>query len=263
MDLFKIYRRGWDARATLKRWQAVANMTHAAPGEPRSIAGRIDALNNQIEELQLMWGRSTHPQPEVDRLIFERDIQAHQDAISNLKRLAESSMRDACMGGKIIALGYSQAGGKTGHPDIAAIQVKTWPLLEIDFESSTASRGEIRFEAVRFLFSSDVTEADYGILAEAFNLDGQGESISNAVDEITTPPHTKWRKAFEYESEGLNALYQLIEDHFFDTEGNPIYDPKKWPGQKSLTSNFFEGYQIEHVDRIVITAGKRKGKAEK
>jgi len=36
----------------------------------------------------------------------------------------------------------------------------------------------------------------------------------------------KWRRAFEYESVGLNMLYELIEEHYFDSSNNPIYDKK-------------------------------------
>lgn len=73
---------------------------------------------------------------------------------------------------------------------------------------------------------------------------------------------TKWRKAFEYESEGLNALYDLIERHYFDANGNPIYDPAQWALKKNLESDWLTGRTKEEADTI-ITSSKRKGKAEK
>jgi hypothetical protein len=72
----------------------------------------------------------------------------------------------------------------------------------------------------------------------------------------------KWRKAFEYESEGLNALYDLIERRFFDAEGKPIYDSGKWPLKKALESDWLTGRTLDEADTI-ITSSKRKGKAKK
>lgn len=76
--------------------------------------------------------------------------------------------------------------------------------------------------------------------------------------------HPRWRKAFEYESEGLNALYELIERYFFDEEGRPIYDPQRWPLKKSITSQGWNWSPrtLDEADTI-ITSGKRKGKAAK
>ncbi len=78
----------------------------------------------------------------------------------------------------------------------------------------------------------------------------------------STPQGSKWRKAFEYESKGLNALYDLIERHFFDANGNPIYDPAEWPLKKNLESDWLTGRNLGEADTI-ITSRKRKGKAEK
>lgn len=72
----------------------------------------------------------------------------------------------------------------------------------------------------------------------------------------------KWRKAFEYESEGLNALYDLIERHYFDANGNPVYDPTQWTLKKNIKSNWLTGRTLDEADTI-ITSGNRKGKAEK
>jgi hypothetical protein len=76
------------------------------------------------------------------------------------------------------------------------------------------------------------------------------------------PESAKWRKAFEYESEGLNALYDLIERHYFDANGNPIYDPTQWVLKKNLVSEWLTNRTLDEADTI-ITSGKRKGKAEK
>lgn len=75
---------------------------------------------------------------------------------------------------------------------------------------------------------------------------------------------SKSRKAFEYESAGLNALYDLIERYFFDANGRPIYDPEKWPLKKSLTCDSvnWSSRTLEEADTI-ITSGNRKGKAAK
>lgn len=72
-------------------------------------------------------------------------------------------------------------------------------------------------------------------------------------------PSTRWRKAFEYESEGLDALYDLIERHYFDDDGNPVYEPAQWPLKKNLVSDWLSGRTLEEADTI-ITSSNRKGK---
>ena len=79
----------------------------------------------------------------------------------------------------------------------------------------------------------------------------------------TPTPVSKWRKAFEYESEGLNALYDLIERYFFDTDGKPIYDSEKWPIKKTLPCPLNWSERTRDEADTIITSGKRKGRAEK
>jgi hypothetical protein len=74
---------------------------------------------------------------------------------------------------------------------------------------------------------------------------------------------SKWRKAFEYESEGLNALYDLIERYFFDIDGKPIYDSRKWPIKKTLPCPPDWSPRTRDEADTIITSGKRKGKAAK
>jgi|GEM_PF-4222684 len=86
---------------------------------------------------------------------------------------------------------------------------------------------------------------------------------SKAIHPTNSDPQpAKWRKAFEYESEGLNALYNLIERHYFDADNNPVYKPAKWPLKKELVSDWLSGRTLGEADTI-ITSGQRKGKAEK
>lgn len=78
----------------------------------------------------------------------------------------------------------------------------------------------------------------------------------NAGGEL--PP--RWRKAFEYESEGLSALYELIEKYYFDANGNPIYDPERFPPQKRLESEWMNGRTLEEADRIITGRGRNNRK---
>lgn len=71
-----------------------------------------------------------------------------------------------------------------------------------------------------------------------------------------------WRKAFEYRSEGLDELYNLIEKYFFDKDGNPIYDKSAWPLKNSLVSARLKRRTLEEADTL-ITSGKRTGNAKK
>ena len=86
------------------------------------------------------------------------------------------------------------------------------------------------------------------------------ETEIHTKDEANQP--AKWRKAFEYESDGLNALYELIERHYFDADGKPIYDSTRWTLKKNLESDWLTGRTLDEADTI-ITSGKRKGKAER
>lgn len=70
----------------------------------------------------------------------------------------------------------------------------------------------------------------------------------------------KWRKAFEYESKLLNALYDLIEKSYIDAQGNPIYDIEKLPLKKNLESEWLKSRTLEEADTI-ITSGKRNRKS--
>jgi hypothetical protein len=93
------------------------------------------------------------------------------------------------------------------------------------------------------------------------------EAENPALDEAWQPVNSKpqpakWRKAFEYESDGLNALYDLIERHYFDADGKPIYDPAQLPLKKNLESEWLTGRTKDEADTI-ITSGNRKGKADK
>ena len=71
--------------------------------------------------------------------------------------------------------------------------------------------------------------------------------------------HPKWRKAYEYESEGMKALYDLIEKSYIDAKGNPISDMKKLPLKKNLESEWLKGRTLIEADTI-ITSGKRNRK---
>lgn len=74
--------------------------------------------------------------------------------------------------------------------------------------------------------------------------------------------HPRWRKAFEFESDYLDAVYDLIEKNFIDDKGNPINDPKKWPLKKNLDSPVLKGRLLAAADSI-ITSGKRMGNRKK
>ncbi len=47
----------------------------------------------------------------------------------------------------------------------------------------------------------------------------------------STQQQSKFRKAHAFESEGMNAVYDLIEKYFLDADGNPL-DPGKMASQE-------------------------------
>ncbi|MCU7833692.1 MAG: hypothetical protein KZQ83_00455 [gamma proteobacterium symbiont of Taylorina sp.] len=79
---------------------------------------------------------------------------------------------------------------------------------------------------------------------------------------IQNEPPKGWRAAFEYKSDGLDALYDLIEKFYFDSEDKPIYDIKLLPQKKKLSSEWLAPKKgrrtLDEVDTI-ITSRKRKG----
>jgi hypothetical protein len=74
--------------------------------------------------------------------------------------------------------------------------------------------------------------------------------------------HPKWRKAYEYESEGLDTFYDFIEKNYFDEQGHPIYDKEKIPLKKNLVSSWLTGRTLVEADTIV-TSAKRAGRTKK
>jgi hypothetical protein len=74
-------------------------------------------------------------------------------------------------------------------------------------------------------------------------------------------PQPKFRKAHAFESEGMNALYDLIEKYYLDADGNPL-DPENWPAKKSLESEWLKGRTLMEADTI-ITSAKRPGRTKK
>lgn len=69
------------------------------------------------------------------------------------------------------------------------------------------------------------------------------------------------RKAFLFDSAGLNAMYDLIEKYFFDGD-EPILEPTKWEKKSSIVSPYLHGRTKAEID-TAITDGKRTGKAAK
>lgn len=88
-----------------------------------------------------------------------------------------------------------------------------------------------------------------------------GQKEKKAPEEFPRT-HPKWRLAYEFESEGINALNDLIEKYFFDEKGNPINNPKRWPAKKTLESEWLKNRTLSEADTI-ITSGKRIGNAKK
>ena len=92
----------------------------------------------------------------------------------------------------------------------------------------------------------------------------QGQTEKTMLPEEFPRSHPKWRLAYEFESEGMNAIYDLIEKYFIDAKGNPIYDPDKWPVKKIIESDWLitGSRTLREVD-LTITSRKRKGRAKK
>jgi len=72
----------------------------------------------------------------------------------------------------------------------------------------------------------------------------------------------KWRRAFEYESEGLEMFYELIEKKYFDSDGKPIYDISRLSSKTEMRkeiitkSNELKN-QAKKDNKYVFTFGER------
>jgi hypothetical protein len=100
--------------------------------------------------------------------------------------------------------------------------------------------------------------------APMLTLINQGHTEKTMLPEEFPRAHPKWRPAYEFESEGMNAIYDLIEKYFIDAKSNPVYDPEKWPAKKMLESDWLitGSRTLREVD-LIITSRKRKGRAKK
>jgi hypothetical protein len=144
-----------------------------------------------------------------------------------------------------IFIKYGNALFQILEPDITTPEDKYIPTLSLPEDSFLV----VRVEAL-MNFTQAVKNTEKHVQTEA----------TQPVNSNAQPP--KWRRAFEYESEGLNALYDLIESNYFDAHGKPIYDLAQLPLKKNVESKFLTGRTRDEADTI-ITSGKRKGKAEK
>ncbi len=94
------------------------------------------------------------------------------------------------------------------------------------------------------------------------NLEAELKAQINKNKALEIEPKKNNRLAFQYESEGLNALYDLIEENYFDEYSKPIYEIKMLPQKKVLESSWLTGRTLQEADTIV-TSRKRKGANEK
>lgn len=182
----------------------------------------------------------------------------------NMSLWSEADLQALCCGLEPNSSRPSDAGLSEAAEAIRrAILAKVLPCIEpVDASDGDRMYGHSRFfrpdDAIRwavtefpdFCFKVDVVEEKQPAKPEA----------NQPVNSDSRP--AKWRKAFEYESVGLNALYDLIESQYFDASDNPIYDLTLLPLKKNLKSDWLTGRTLGEADTI-ITSGKRKGKAGK
>ena len=107
MGTFSIYRRGIDAQSMRQEMRRAVCVDTAQPGEPSSIAGRVNILIDQRQ-----------------RCSNQDDIDNHDTAIKHLEQLATSAFKDRLLSGDISALGYRQRKDTKPTP----IWPKEWAL---------------------------------------------------------------------------------------------------------------------------------------
>lgn len=125
----------------LKEWYR--EKTRVSGG--RTVKEEVDALYNQLNMIQGIWGRS--PQSENDRIDYERDRENHQKAINNREVLAEKAAIEDALDGSIVALGFS--GPDAVYPSV--IPSAKWAYLELSFPDGKASGANQEYAGIRFM----------------------------------------------------------------------------------------------------------------
>ncbi len=105
-ELSEIYGKSTPLWELLQAFRKATSVTTAEPGEPKSIAGRVRALEYQISKIQDIWVRVRQPQPKHEKEIYDADIAKHQKAISHLESLAKTALTDDCAEGIFIGIGF-------------------------------------------------------------------------------------------------------------------------------------------------------------
>ncbi|MFQ5508375.1 MAG: hypothetical protein ACE5FN_03450 [Leptospirillia bacterium] len=188
MGLYGIYRRGDDAWTMLQTLRRQIEVSTAEPGEPATIDERVDALNDQLMGLQAIWAGC--PQSPADKEMYDLDVRNHQRAIEHLERLAKASFKDKCLDGLISAFGYRH----TGDLEPAPIPPNEWAFLQLDFASSDAHYEDIRYKAVRFVWTRRLTKDDW-----------------KAIQAVLLQFPEVWELPEEEQEEALNAAFAKLK----------------------------------------------------
>lgn len=159
------------------------------------------------------------------------------------------------------AVGMTEAGKSI----VMATHNKRWEIIHNNIPDGPSPDGNGR-RSSHFCLLKEATELAYNLgwklPKPMLKLISPEIKKANVRSKKDPRSHPKWRKAYEYESEGLDAFYDFIEKNYFDANGHPVYDKEKWPLKKNLVSSWLTGRTLVEADTIV-TSAKRAGQTKK
>jgi len=148
MDTFTIYQRGVDAWTLRQSLRQLVRVSTAQPGEPSSIAARVDMLIDQKRQLEARRARAPQPQSDHNEDLYKRAMEEHDIAIEHLEQLATNAMREHLQNGGVVGLGYLSR--KNRYP--VPISETEWAFLELDARKSNATFEDGGgYKAIRFI----------------------------------------------------------------------------------------------------------------
>ena len=180
-ELSEIYGKSTPLWELLQAFRKATSVTTAEPGEPKSIAGRVRALEYQISQIQDIWVRVRQQQPKHEKEIYDADIAKHQKAISHLESLAKTALTDDCAEGIFIGIGFI----KTYPPSMAVIHPNEWAFLEVNFKENSATYTHETYEKIKLVRASDLTNEEIHLLIKISE-----EQVAAKAKKIHTPQPT-------------------------------------------------------------------------
>jgi hypothetical protein len=237
MSLFDVYKKGLDVTACFMRFCKVLHIPQDNPFTPENVWEVVNLLHNKLARERETWERC-QPQPDSQRLIYERIVADHQRKIQDLTDDVITRIKESCVHGKVFSIGYFQE-KPSAAPALTVINPEIWPLLSIDFENSAAAGEGVGFKAIRFIGVMDLTNADRTVIEGA--LSARTEDVdANPVaqleaDSSNDPPSLggpfdilKYLPSFPKKKNDWARVTEIVVEQFVSSNGCCPSEAEVW-----------------------------------